>query len=102
MDFAAPHDTFQGYPLSRSLTVRARPTHRSYSGTTFSVLVTFHLINTMCLWNLSFWPEVIPECQCSAWGGGDVQYRCRQGQGRRTETWQESLLGVSAAVKKVL
>lgn len=100
MDIAAPCDTFQSYPLSRSLTVPARLTHRSYSGTTFSVLVTFHPVNTVCLWNLSFCPEVLPEWQCGGLCGGGVQYRCVPWQSRHTETCQESLLGVSAAVKK--
>lgn len=99
--FAVLHDTFQRYPLSWCLTlfqpgcVRLRRvvvgTHRSYSDATFSVLVTFYLINTVCLWKLSIWPEVLPEWQCSAWGGGGVQYRCMLGQSR-TGTWKSLCL----------
>lgn len=43
---------------------------RSYSAATLSVLVTFHLVNTVCLWSLSIWPEVLPEWQRSVQGTG--------------------------------
>lgn len=72
---------------------------RRYSDPTFSVLVTFHLINTVCLWSLSFRPEALPAWQCGAQGGGCVQRRCIWGQNRSTETQQWSLLAVLAAVK---
>lgn len=49
---------------------------RRYSDPTFSVLVTFHLINTICLWSLSFRLEALPAWQCGPQGGGCVQRTC--------------------------